>query len=296
MGFAENRNGQKIDRFNKAGANGSIQHEQGCPITGGRERQIMGETICLDVDCHTFSSWRSEKIGVIQFKTDFLLRTSDLTERDTILEYLDLLSKDDSVRVIILFGAPDSKGRREFFDFFSQARQKDLDYIFIHRMLNVVSQIILKLIDLQKFIIYANSGKVLSYFLNIGLASDWIILADNAVIQNPSIELGLMPIGGGVYFLQKKFGLKRTCDILLSEKDITASEANSMGLSDQVVPVEMLKDAAYRAAAKFCRRPVSFLCGIKRLLNYSYKDLNDYLAYENDVFIKTIRYSTFWKS
>ncbi len=51
----------------------------------------MSESLNFDVDCDTFAAKRIEGIGILKFKKDFLLRTADLTDRDTILDYLDQL-------------------------------------------------------------------------------------------------------------------------------------------------------------------------------------------------------------
>jgi len=44
---------------------------------------------------------------------------------------------------------------------------------------------------------------VLPLFLNISLAYDYRIVADNTVFENLCLEYGLVPKGGGAFFLTK---------------------------------------------------------------------------------------------
>jgi enoyl-CoA hydratase/carnithine racemase len=255
----------------------------------------MNNSLSSDVDCDTFTAKRIEGVGIVNFKKDFLLRTADLTNRDRILDYLDLLLKDDRVKAVILFGAPDAKGREEYLRFFHQVFQLEKNPDFIHRMLNVVGQIILKVIALNKIVVHANSGKVLSHFLNLSLACDYSIFADNTVIQHPCIELGMVPTGGGAFFLSKLLGRGKAYEILLSDKDIDAYEALKLGIVNTIVPVAKLESSALEVANQFGRKPAGTLSGIKKLINYTYKDLNDYMDFEKQVFINMINYSDLWK-
>jgi 2-(1,2-epoxy-1,2-dihydrophenyl)acetyl-CoA isomerase len=169
----------------------------------------------------------------------------------------------------------------------------DWDQSVIGRFLNIVDQLILTIVDLNKIVIHAYSGRVLSLFLNIGLACDYRIVANNTVFQNPSLELGIVPIGGGAFFLPKMLGYRKAYEILLSGKDITAREAISLGIVDQITPLDKLEETALETAQRFSQKPVSSLAVIKRLLNYSRKDLEDYLRLENEELLRIFLSSDF---
>lgn len=81
----------------------------------------MNKHLNFEINCDTFSANRVDSFGVLRFKKNFLLRTTDLTDRDKILDYLDLLSKNDLIKAVVVIGAPDSKGREEYKEFFHQA-------------------------------------------------------------------------------------------------------------------------------------------------------------------------------
>jgi len=162
-------------------------------------------------------------------------------------------------------------------------------------MYNVINQLILKLVQLDKIVIHGNSGKIISSFLNISLACDYRIIAENSLFQNPFLDLGLLPKGGGAFFLSKIMGVGKTLDFLLSEKNMTADDALSLGIVNQVVPAAELETVALKTAKKFSQKPMTTLTGIKRLVNHSYKELEEYLNLENHELIHVIKKSEDWK-
>jgi len=218
---------------------------------------------------------------MLNFKGNLLLRATDLSARDEVLDYFDRVSTSNSIRVVVIFSSTEKTGREEYIEFYHQFSNLDWDQSAIGRFLNIVDQLILTIMDLNKIVIHAFRGKVLSLFLNIGLACDYRIVADNTVFQNPSLELGIVPIGGGAFFLSKILGYSKAYEILLSGKDITAHEAISLGIADQIAPLGKLEETALEVAQRFSQKPASSVSGIKRLLNYSRKDLEDYLKFEN---------------
>jgi enoyl-CoA hydratase/carnithine racemase len=57
---------------------------------------------------------------------------------------------------------------------------------------------------------------------------------------------------------------------------------------DKVVSLAELNGAAQKIAKNFADKPIRSLAGIKRLLNYSMKELEDYLELESQVLLKML--------
>lgn len=243
----------------------------------------------FDISYESFQATLKDNIATLRFHRDFLLRTTDLENRDRVLDYLDRIGRSRNIHVLIVSGAPDSKGREEFIDFFKRARAGGADMIRTHRMYNVINQLVLKLVKLDKFVIYVNSGYVIMPYLNMGLACDYRILAENAVVQNPCIELGMAPKGGGGYFLPRMLGRQKAYQIMLNPNDITAQEALALGLIDEVVPSDQLEAVSLQRAQQYATAPPHVLSGVKKLINFEFKDLQDYMEHENDVLLQIIR-------
>ena len=243
----------------------------------------------LNLKCETFTGYTIDNIAFLQLHRDFLLRTENLNERDQVLEYLENVSTSNSIKLLIVAGAPDAKGKDEFFEFFKNFYDRGMDIALIYRMFNFVDQLVLKLAELEKFTIYINSGNVLATFLNIGLVCDYRILTDSAVIQNPGIEMGLAAKGGGGYFLPLLVGQEQAWNVMLSEKDITAFEAIGMGLIHEIAPSEHLAEIAFCRAEQYAQKPASALSIVKQLMHFSIRDFTQYLEYEDKLLINIIQ-------
>jgi enoyl-CoA hydratase/carnithine racemase len=100
--------------------------------------------------------------------------------------------------------------------------------------------------------------------------------------------LEALPKGGGAFFLCKMLGYNRAKQLLMSEKKINALEALDFGIVDRVVPFRRLEETAIQAARDFTRRSLRSLVGVKRLINYNLKDIEDYLEFESYELLKTI--------
>jgi len=172
-------------------------------------------------------------------------------------------------------------GYEDYIEFYQQIKPSGLNREHIVRFFNAVNQLVLKLVGFNKMVAHADSGKVILLFMNISLACDYRIITDDTVFLNPNLELGLVPKGGGVFFLSKILGRKKTSEILLSGEDITTAEALELGIVDKVVPVNDFSEAAIKAAQAYTEKSGSYLSGIKRLLNYDIGTLSDCLECEN---------------
>lgn len=254
----------------------------------------MGKSECAEIDNELFSAERIDQIAVMTFKKDLLLYVSDLNLKELLFDYLDGISKNDAVRLILINGSPDKKGHEEYTKFYTDVFNKSgRDLNELERLYNAVNQFILHIVRLDKTVIHSDSGKVISVFMNIALACDYRIIGDNTQFENPYLRLGLVPKGGGAYFLKKMLGRGRAFEILTSDYTIDAKEALKLGIVDKVFPSESLYEEALNTAKNFLKRPEGSLWGIKRLLNYDLKDLEKYLEYENETLRLIIKSSDF---
>jgi len=250
----------------------------------------------LEVNYDFFSAEKAEDILILNFKEKPLARVIDLTDKRVLFDYLDFVSASDEIKVVLMTGSPVKMGYNEFIKFYHKIIQLEWNQDQIERLYNAIDQFILKIAGFNKMVIHADSGNIILLFMNISLAFDYSVIADNTVFQNPNFQLGLVPKGGGIFFLSKILGSRKTSEILLSGRDIIAKEALRLGIVDKVVPVADLKESALSIAQRFAKLPVQYSSGIKRLLNYNISDLKDYLEYENSILRGMIQSNNFRKS
>jgi len=257
--------------------------------TYGRKRKTKTRKISgLEGNFGLFSAEGKQASVLIRLKSRFMEQATDLAARDSFLTYLDRVSDDGTVKTVTIVGSPDKIGKEEYFHFYDRFLKAEKDLLTIHRLFNVIDQILLALVNLNKIIIHADSGAILPLYFNLSLACDYRIVADNTVFQNPCLEMGMIPKGGGPFFLSRMMGIGKAYEILLADEDIAADQALEMGIVDQVVPENKLLSAAFRVSEKFKRKPGASLKGIKRLLNHSRKGLKRYLELENQELLSIV--------
>ena len=76
----------------------------------------MKHKMDVNFECNTFAAKKFEDVAMVYFKDKLLMNITDLSIRDKILSYLDLASKSSEIKIVILFGAPETKGCEEYFD------------------------------------------------------------------------------------------------------------------------------------------------------------------------------------
>jgi 2-(1,2-epoxy-1,2-dihydrophenyl)acetyl-CoA isomerase len=83
-------------------------------------------------------------------------------------------------------------------------------------------------------------------------------------------------------------GYAKARKFLMSAEKISAQEALELGIVDRVVPQNKLEETALQVAKDFASKKMRTLMGLKRLINYSMKDLKDYLSFENQELMRFI--------
>jgi enoyl-CoA hydratase/carnithine racemase len=108
-------------------------------------------------------------------------------------------------------------------------------------------------LDIWKPIIAAINGHCLAGGLEIALACDIRIAAENAIFGLTEVSLGIMPGAGGTQRLPRLISLARSLEMILTAERIDAQEALRIGLVNRVVPLNEVLAEALRTAEKICR-------------------------------------------
>ncbi len=102
----------------------------------------------------------------------------------------------------------------------------------------------------KKPIIAAIHGTALGGGLEVALTCHYRIAAASAKCGLPEVKLGLLPGAGGTQRLPRLVGPEIALDLVTSGRHVGAKEALKMGVFDEVVADDQLKDAAIAMARK----------------------------------------------
>lgn len=107
---------------------------------------------------------------------------------------------------------------------------------YAERIVGLLNDTILAMLDLPKPIVTAVHGMVTGGSLGLVLASDVVLVADEASFTPWYSVVGYSPDGGWTAMLPDVIGRARVSDIVLRNRTITANQAVNWGLATAVVP------------------------------------------------------------
>lgn len=114
-------------------------------------------------------------------------------------------------------------------------------------------------------IVAAIHGYCLGGGLELAMACDIRVAAENAQLGQPEIKLGLIPGGGGTQRLPRLVGHGRALLLNLSGDPISGSQAYEWGLVERIVPAAELMDAALEIARTLAERSPHAVGVVKEL-------------------------------
>lgn len=140
-------------------------------------------------------------------------------------------------------------------------------------------------LELWKPVIAAINGVALGGGLEIALACDIRIAAENARLGTPEVTLGLIPGWGGTQRLPRMVPWCKAAEIILMGKPIDAQEAYRIGLVNKIVPLPELMPTARKWAEDICKAgPLAIRAAKEAMIRGTSMALEDGLRLENSLF------------
>jgi enoyl-CoA hydratase/carnithine racemase len=208
---------------------------------------------------------------------------------DRLLDLLDAIELDPTVRAVILTGAGErafSAGGdiHEFAKSVADGPETACQH-FVVRGQRVTSRIE----AYPKPIIVAVNGLAFGGGCEITEAAPLAIASEAAIFAKPEIALGMPPTFGGTQRLPRLAGRKRALEHLLTGTPFSAARAQEIGIVNQIVPHAELMPAARALAERVLSHSplavASILTAVARGINLS---IAEGLAVEREQFARVV--------
>lgn len=193
--------------------------------------------------------------------------------REAFADILASVATDSAVRAVVLTGAGrafcaggDVAGMQRRMEadpgtvgFNGWARQQG-----VHRV-----QMLLH--TLPKPTIAAVNGAAAGLGADTALACDFVLASSSAKFVWSYVLRGLIPDGGGLYFLPRRVGLSRAKELIFTGQTVEAADALASGIADRVSPAETLLDDAIAWAKTLSAGSATAIALAKSLVNQSFE-------------------------
>ena len=219
-------------------------------------------------------------IAMLTLDRPDVLNAMNNAMRAQLLEIFTRLRTDDAIKVVVVTGAGDrafcaGADIREFLEpptptHFREARKR-LDF---RAEMERCSQPI----------IAAIRGFALGGGLELALACDIRIAAEDAHLGLTEINLAIIPGGGGTQRLPRLVGRGKALEMILTGMRVPAAEALRIGLVERVVPVAELLSAAQTLARQIAdKAPIALRYAKEAVVGGLGLPLADGIRLENDL-------------
>ena len=166
---------------------------------------------------------------------------------------LEELSRDNDVRVVVLTGA--GHGFCSGADLENPGRVPDIDGLtkpaIALRAMKLLDDVMLQLRRMHQPVVAAVNGAAIGGGFCLALACDVRIASEHAYFRAAGINNGLTASELGLsYLLPRSVGASRAFEIMLSGRDVTADEAERIGLVSKTVAIDVLLPTCYELAER----------------------------------------------
>ena len=132
-------------------------------------------------------------------------------------------------------------------------------------------------------------GCAVGFGADLALVCDLRVATPEAYVQEKFVKIGLMPDGGGTFFLPRLVGTARALQMILLAEKIMGPELQSLGVVARVVPHTELRDATFAIARQIEQGPPLAYREIRRALYASLGSIEDALRREREGQLKLLR-------
>jgi enoyl-CoA hydratase/carnithine racemase len=138
-----------------------------------------------------------------------------------------------------------------------------------------------------KPLVAAVQGRAVGVGTTMLLHCDFVVLADDAQLTTPFVNLALVPEAASSLLLPLRIGYARAYQMFALGEAMDARTALQLGVANRVVPLDQLHAEAASVAAKLAKLPAGALAATKRLMRNA-EGLAAQISAESGVFAERL--------
>lgn len=212
-------------------------------------------------------------IAVLTINRPEVRNAIDDQTRVELIAALDQVARDNAVKALVLTGAGKSFCSGGDIRGMQQRLASPPGEVAINgwRRQQRTHHFVSSLHDLAKPTIAAVNGAAAGLGCDLALACDFIVASRDAMMAMTYVHRGLIPDGGGMYFLPRRVGLVRAKELIFSGRRVMPEEALAIGMIDRIAAPERLIAESVAWASELSRGSSAALALAKTILNATFE-------------------------
>lgn len=148
-------------------------------------------------------------------------------------------------------------------------------------VMDMIDEIVTRLYLLDKIVISAINGSAAGIGLSLALVADYIVAENQAKLGVLFLGVGLVPDGGGHFFLKNRLGIHGAKQFTWSLKQLSSEEAMEKGLVDIIATDQSVVETATMLANRLYTQPLQAIIRTKMIYHKTEEQsLRNYLQQE----------------
>jgi enoyl-CoA hydratase/carnithine racemase len=204
----------------------------------------------------------------------------DVAMQEEIRDAAAEASARDDVKAVVVWG-----GERVFAAGADVKEMAEMSYVDMVKRSGALQSAFTAVARIPKPVVAAVNGYALGGGCELALCADLRFAAEDAVLGQPEIQLGIIPGAGGTQRLTRLVGPSRAKDLVFTGRFVKAEEALAIGLVDRVLPADRVYDEAVAWAGQFAHAATYAVRAAKESIDSGVEvDLDTGLAIERQQF------------
>jgi 2-(1,2-epoxy-1,2-dihydrophenyl)acetyl-CoA isomerase len=210
-------------------------------------------------------------IATVHLNRSVAYNSIDLAMSKELFDCAIRLTTDDRVRAIVLTG----QGEKAFCaggDVSGFAEDLERAQPLLREMTAYLHSAISRLASGNAPVLAAVNGVAAGAGLSLVAACDLAVASEKATFASAYAGIGLTPDASATFYLPRIIGVRRTMELCISGRVLSAPEALDWGLVNRIAPATEALDIAQAWAEKLATGPTKAYGGVKRLLLRSFSE------------------------
>lgn len=187
----------------------------------------------------------------------------DLPLAQRLCAAVDDVSRDASVRCVLLTGAGKMFcGGGDVASFASAADRQQ----YVTELASTLHRAVLALLAMPKPLVVQVNGPAAGAGMSLALIGDVVLAATSAHFTAAYTRIGVTPDGGMTWLLPRLIGFRRAQDMIMTNRRVSALDAEQLGLVTHVVADDQLATESVTAARALASASTSALAVSRKLL------------------------------
>lgn len=210
---------------------------------------------------HTISINKIDRIAKIELGQTKVLNELDKGMIKELIHMLKEVSLSDDIDIVVLTGDEGAFSAGVNCNVLCETKNENDFY----HVMDLINELVATLYSLPKVTISVINGNASGLGLSLVLATDHIIVNQTSKIEVNAIEMGLIPIGGTHFFLERRLGEDRTKHLIWENRTLSAEEAVAWNVVNEIAKMD-LEQTAEQKIQHWLSRPVQAMIKTKKLL------------------------------